>query len=338
MHSNKSHYSNLFYEKHQNNFRGSRNEILLRLSIYKQFTDYFLRNKKTKIIDLGCGRGEWLELTKLWGFMSYGYDIDEGSLNSCNNYGLLAYNKDIFEALKDYKNDSVDIITCFHVLEHLEFDKIKIFFAECYRILKNDGLLIVETPNPENILVMTETFWLDPTHIKPIPAGLLTFLAKYFGFDFFSILRLNSTNKLSIENESSVFNLLKSIAPDICLIALKSNDIQLQKRYLELSSNYLGNSLEDIILNFDKKILNEKYLLNKSINDNNNKIEFLYNELQKIKNEINNINDLRKDNNNRVTNNIYEDILNYHDKCFFSDEFFSKSAYTYFDKLKKGFA
>ena len=77
------------------------------------------------------------------------------------------------------------------MVEHLPFALVRQLVAEAHRVLLPGGLLIMETPNPENLNVATRTFWLDPTHVRPLPSELLEFAASYVGLEPVSILRLN---------------------------------------------------------------------------------------------------------------------------------------------------
>lgn len=76
------------------------------------------------------------------------------------------------------------------MIEHLEIDILYDFFTECKRVLKKGGLLILATPNPENILTATYMFRVDPTHKNPIPIEVLEFYMKEWGFDIWDSFRL----------------------------------------------------------------------------------------------------------------------------------------------------
>ncbi|MGE9641913.1 class I SAM-dependent methyltransferase, partial [Escherichia coli] len=76
------------------------------------------------------------------------------------------------------------------MVEHIGFANVQLLIEESFRVLKPGGLLILETPNPENIVVASSSFYLDPTHTQPIPNQLLAFLTEYTGFNRTKILRL----------------------------------------------------------------------------------------------------------------------------------------------------
>ena len=79
--------------------------------------------------------------------------------------------------------DSLTVVSAFHVVEHIPFETLRQLVDEAYRVLKPGGLLILETPNSENLVVGTSSFYLDPTHQRPLPAQLLTFVVEYAGFE-----------------------------------------------------------------------------------------------------------------------------------------------------------
>ena len=133
-------------------------------------------------LDIGCGRGEWLELLKDNGISAQGVDLDEGMLKLCRINNLDVFKDDGIEFLKKQLDESLIIVSAFHVVEHIPFATLQFFISEALRVLKPGGVLIMETPNPENIKVATENFYLDPTHIKPIPSKLLSFFTRILRF------------------------------------------------------------------------------------------------------------------------------------------------------------
>ena len=175
--------SDNFYRAFEERHRGPRELILSRLAVYRPFISPLkLINLAPPAIDLGCGRGEWLELLLDEGFSPLGIDQDEEMLQGCREQNLPAQQGDAVAYLATLPNESQAVISAFHVVEHISFDQLRTVVSEAFRVLKPGGLLIMETPNPENIVVATRNFYLDPTHLRPIPPQLLSFLPEYYGF------------------------------------------------------------------------------------------------------------------------------------------------------------
>jgi hypothetical protein len=92
--------------------------------------------------------------------------------------------------LRKQKAGSFNVVTGFHVVEHLRFDQLIDLLDECFRVLAPRGIAIFETPNPESVLVSSRSFYLDPTHNKPLPPKLFEFLLKARGFSSTEVLKL----------------------------------------------------------------------------------------------------------------------------------------------------
>jgi O-antigen chain-terminating methyltransferase len=187
-----------FYRAFEDRFRGSRELIRSRLAIYTPFLDLVQKRAGDDVaLDLGCGRGEWLELLRDRNFDATGVDLDESMLAACRERNLSVIKGDAIEYLKKIPDSSLTLISGFHVAEHLPFEKLQVLVYEAHRALKPGGILILETPNPENFQVSTLTFYLDPTHNHPIPPQLLSFLTEYYGFDRNKIVRLQELPAIS---------------------------------------------------------------------------------------------------------------------------------------------
>lgn len=209
-----------FYRAFEDRYRGSRQLIKGRLSVYLPFINP-LRNiyGECPIIDLGCGRGEWIELTGEVGFKAHGVDLDEGMLTDCRERGFSVEAQDAVIALKQVPDHSLAIVSGFHIAEHLHFDALQELVKEALRVLRPAGLLILETPNPENIVVGTSSFYLDPTHQRPLPPLLLSFLTEHTGFSRTKILRLNESPELVGENDIDLLNVINGTSPDYAVVA-----------------------------------------------------------------------------------------------------------------------
>lgn len=214
---------NSFYRAFEDRHRGSRELIKSRLNVYKQFIEPLLAIEKTPCaIDLGCGRGEWLEVLGEMGVTAIGVDLDKGMLAACTEKGLNVVRGEAIEYLSSLGDESQLVVSAFHVVEHIPFEDLQRLTKEAHRVLKPGGLLIMETPNPENIFVATCNFYLDPTHIKPIPPDLLVFIADYCGFSRVSIVRLQESPQVLQSQALTLNDVLSGASPDYAVVAQKA--------------------------------------------------------------------------------------------------------------------
>ncbi|MDD2547722.1 MAG: class I SAM-dependent methyltransferase, partial [Burkholderiaceae bacterium] len=142
-------------------------------------------------LDLGCGRGVWLELLQAEGFKNQGVDLNPGPVALAQAQGLKAEVGDALAWLHAQPADSALAITAFHLMEHLPFALRLALTQECARVLAPGGVLVYETPNPENIWVGTHTFYHDPTHTQPLTPDSLAFLVEYCGLQAAPVVRLH---------------------------------------------------------------------------------------------------------------------------------------------------
>ncbi len=160
-----------FYAAFEEKFRGSRSLITSRLRAYQPFIEPLSEiYRGGSIVDLGCGRGEWLELMEASGFKSHGVDLDAGMLQISRDFGLTVEQRDAVAFMASLESESRVVVSAFHFVEHISFSDLRTVVAEAFRVLLPGGLLIMETPNPENLTVATLNFYLDPTHESSDPA------------------------------------------------------------------------------------------------------------------------------------------------------------------------
>ncbi|WP_161495094.1 class I SAM-dependent methyltransferase [Bradyrhizobium canariense] len=212
------------YRQFEDQFRGSRALIKQRLSIYLPFLESTTEHLKAEApaLDLGCGRGEWLELLSENGWRAIGVDLNEGMAQAARDQGLSIVHADILQYLRDQPDTSAAIITAFHVVEHLPVDYVIELLHECHRVLRETGVLILETPNPENVTVGTWSFHLDPSHNKPLPPPLLQFFVQSSGFRAADVVRLNGSTATSCEGPLEQFaRTLLEASMDYSVVAQK---------------------------------------------------------------------------------------------------------------------
>lgn len=171
------------YAAFEDTFRGSREEIKERQRIYLPvLREHGVGSVQMPVLDLGCGRGEWIELLAEHGLTASGVDRDLEMVARCKERDLLAVPGEALAYLRSVPDASTGAVTSFHMVEHLPFDVTLAIIDEALRVLKPGGLIILETPNPENLLVATHAFNLDPTHQKPLPSLMLRFFVEARGF------------------------------------------------------------------------------------------------------------------------------------------------------------
>lgn len=217
-----SHAVDLFYRAFEDRNRGPRELIKSRLLAYLPFIKPIKPvDKGMDAIDLGCGRGEWLELLGEHGFKALGIDLNEGMLAGCHLQKLNVQQGNALDVLEATPSESVSIVSAFHMVEHLPFDAVRLLVREALRVLRPGGLLILETPNPENIEVASSLFYLDPSHIKPIPAELLRFTVEYTGFARNTVVRLQEPQGILTEPKVDLIQVFTSVSPDYAIVAQK---------------------------------------------------------------------------------------------------------------------
>jgi O-antigen chain-terminating methyltransferase len=171
------------YADFEDTFRGNQQLVKERQQVYlPRLMEVQVGSASAPVIDLGCGRGEWLELLADHHLVASGVDSNPGMIDRCRALGINATLGDAFTHLRGLADQSMGAVTSFHMVEHMPFDNVIALLDEAWRVLRPGGVLILETPNPQNVLVGSNTFWIDPTHLKPIPSQTLLFFVKARGF------------------------------------------------------------------------------------------------------------------------------------------------------------
>lgn len=212
-----------FYRAFEDKHRGSRELIKQRLGVYLAFVQPLAqRHPGLPVLDLGCGRGEWLELLQANQIAAHGIDLDEGMLAACRERGLSVRHADALRHLATLPAHSQLAVTGFHIAEHLLFADLQTLLTQARRVLVPGGLLILETPNPENLVVGSATFYIDPSHQRPLPSQLLSFLVEYQGFEGVKLLRLQEESRLASPAPICLYDVLGNASPDYAIVALSS--------------------------------------------------------------------------------------------------------------------
>ena len=159
-------------------FRGERAEILGRVSEYVS-----LLKSAAPVLEIGCGRGELLEVLREAGVEVRGVDNDPAMVAACHRLGLAAEEGDALEALRTQKAKSLGGVVAIHVFEHLPAAAWMSVVEAAAVALRPGGLLLVECPNPDSLRVGAGLFWVDPTHRAPVHPQALAFAMRALGLE-----------------------------------------------------------------------------------------------------------------------------------------------------------
>jgi 2-polyprenyl-3-methyl-5-hydroxy-6-metoxy-1,4-benzoquinol methylase len=146
---------------------------------------------RAPVLDIGCGRGEFLEMLRDAGVEARGVDLSEESVARCRQKGLQVDQADLFSYLNDLPNGSLGGIFCAQVIEHLAPASLPEMIRLASDKLSRDGVLALETPNPECLAIFASHFYLDPTHTRPIPHPLAAFYMEESGLGQIEVHRLS---------------------------------------------------------------------------------------------------------------------------------------------------
>lgn len=186
------HRLDALYVSFEDQFRGTREDIKELLRVYLPFLrDAGVGSAAMPVLDVGCGRGEWLEVLQEERLVARGLDVNRIMVEQCRQRGFDVALGDVLEYLRNLPDASVGAVTGFHIIEHLPLDRFIKLLDETVRVLKPQGLAIFETPNPHNVLVGSCNFYIDPTHRNPLPSQTVKFLAEARGLCRVEILNLH---------------------------------------------------------------------------------------------------------------------------------------------------
>ncbi|MCG5495835.1 class I SAM-dependent methyltransferase [Ectothiorhodospira variabilis] len=214
-----------WYQAFEDAFRGPPEVIRERLRVYLPYIVNAPVQPTSPLLDLGCGRGDWLSLLAETGISARGVDTHPDALVRAEAQGLLVTRASAVEYLAGLPNASLGAITAFHLLEHLPFETLLQLLEEAHRVLEPGGVFIFETPNPENLSVGACHFYADPTHQKPLLPEVMAFTLAHVGFTAIETLRLNPVaSEHHIQEQGNLphrFNTLFYGPRDFALVAKK---------------------------------------------------------------------------------------------------------------------
>ena len=214
-----------FYLSFENRFRGSRAEIKKRVTFYLPFLASAHAGEKGRpILDLGCGRGEWLELLRENKLDARGVDLNSAMIAQCKERHLEVIHRDAIDYMRSLRANSQGGVTGFHIIEHLPFETLMDFFREARRILKPGGVAIFESPNCKNLVVGAANFNIDPTHRNPVFPETAEFMLQSHGFERVRIEYLTPVADVKFDARTKELAIVKDLLygpQDFGIIAYK---------------------------------------------------------------------------------------------------------------------
>lgn len=164
------------YARFAERFRGDEAYVRKNIEFYLPFFE-----GRGNVLDIGCGRGEFLEMMREKGVPARGIDLGEESIALCRQKGLDAEATDLFPYLAALPEGEFDGIFSSQVVEHIDAARLGAMIRLCASRLRRGGVLAIETPNPECLAIFATHFYLDPTHTRPVPHPLLSFYMEEAG-------------------------------------------------------------------------------------------------------------------------------------------------------------
>lgn len=167
----------LAYVAFEDRFRGTEDEIRERQRDYLQ---YF--TGQSDVVDVGCGRGEFLELLRESGVRARGLDLNPEMVELCKSRGLDATHADARSYLRAQADQSLGGLIALQVVEHLEPPYLAELLSLGYDKLRPGATMVLETINPACWVAFFESFIRDLTHVKPIHPDTLQYMLQASGF------------------------------------------------------------------------------------------------------------------------------------------------------------
>ncbi|WP_413678752.1 class I SAM-dependent methyltransferase [Prochlorococcus sp. MIT 0916] len=283
-----------YYLEFENKFRGDRKVILEGLTKYDPLIDIIIEKiDHPRFLDIGCGRGEWLEKWDKNKIESVGIEEDLRMVELCRDINLNVLHGDALEILDNLPKESFTLITIFHMIEHIENEKIMTLLSKCKELLNEDGVLLIETPSIDSLLVSTKTFYIDPTHINHINPDSLIFNLDKIGFKSSKNFYINGG---PLQNASSfkITRVLNGVAQDLLTIAAKTDHsanrlFSEENNYWKANLNLAPTTLEAAIefdldnIRFRQEI---KKIEDQISKDNKREIQLLKEEILYLKSDL----------------------------------------------------
>lgn len=171
------------YSDFEQRFRGDEGSVKEKL---KKYLPIFA--SADRILDLGCGRGEFLELMGQGGKEAEGIDISLSMLRIAEEKGLKCRECDALRYLREKEDNSLGGIFSAQVIEHLQPEYLREVVLESFRVLEKGGPILLETVNPLSLFALSNIYFLDVTHQRPLHPEYMRYLLESSGFDGVNII------------------------------------------------------------------------------------------------------------------------------------------------------
>ncbi len=229
-----------FYRTIQARFEGSADVQRQRLLGYLPFVYPLLHiYPQAPVLDLNDGASPWLQLLGEVEFKATSLNVHAPAL---------------LTQLAKQPDQSQAIVSAFHLIEYLPFDDVRQVVQESLRILKPGGLLILEAPNPENIVLGAGGYYAIPNRQPPVMPELLEFVPQYYGYARTKLVRRLDRLQLGGEAPVQLLNVLNAVSPAYAVIAQKSMDGMSQAPVIPAFAHDYGLKLETLTERFDQQI------------------------------------------------------------------------------------
>jgi len=171
------------YSDFEKRFRGDEKQVKKKL---KKYLPIF--SKSDNILDIGCGRGEFVELLTNEGKKAQGIDITESMLNIAKAKNIKCSKREALQFLRQNKDNSIGGIFSSQVIEHFKPEYLREVVIESFRVLKKNSPIVLETINPLSVFALSNIYFLDVTHQKPLHPEYMRYLLENSGFSDVKII------------------------------------------------------------------------------------------------------------------------------------------------------